>query len=101
MKTIFFTKLVPFLGAMNLTFTVAQGKEDTLIVSILPQPNIKDSSKSNITPLIIKGTADELDEGFFEHIQQPLEKVTGICVNIKDFEANAEKLKKESSGNKG
>jgi predicted O-linked N-acetylglucosamine transferase (SPINDLY family) len=42
--------------------------------------------------MIIRGTIDELEEGFFDAINEPLQDVTGIVVNITQFEEGKEKL---------
>lgn len=96
MNTNFFANIAPILGSMNLTFTVAQGSDGGLIVSVLSQPKITDSAKENIVPMIIKGSIEELDEGFFDTIKEPIEKLSGITLQIKGFEEGAEKLAEES-----
>jgi len=96
MKTNFFATIAPFLGSMNLTFTVAKGNGDTVIVSLLPQPRIKDNAKENVQPMVIRGTIEELDNEFFKAIQEPMTKVTGIVIEIDSFEKGAEKLAEEN-----
>jgi PRTRC genetic system protein E len=78
----FFEQLAPYLDATNVTITVSKTNADTLTVSVLPIAKIKDSAKDNIAPMIIRGTIDELEEGFFDAINEPLQDVTGIVVNI-------------------
>ncbi len=96
MKTNFFATIAPFLGSMNLTLTVAKGSGDTVVVSLLPQPRIKDNAKDNVQPMVIRGTIEELDEEFFNAIKEPMTKVTGIVIEIDNFEKGAEKLAEEN-----
>jgi len=96
MKTNFFATIAPFLGSMNLTLTVAKGSGDTVVVSLLPQPRIKDNAKDNVQPMVIRGTIKELDEEFFNAIKEPMTKVTGIVIEIDNFEKGAEKLAEEN-----
>jgi PRTRC genetic system protein E len=96
MKTNFFATIAPFLGSMNLTLTVAKGSGDTVVVSLLPQPRIKDNAKDNVQPMVIRGTIEELDQEFFNAIKEPMTKVTGIVIEIDNFEKGAEKLAEEN-----
>jgi len=96
MKTNFFATIAPFLGSMNLTLTVAKGSGDTVVVSLLPQPRIKDNAKDSVQPMVIRGTIEELDEEFFNAIKEPMTKVTGIVIEIDNFEKGAEKLAEEN-----
>ena len=96
MKTNFFATIAPFLGSMNLTLTVAKGSGDTVIVSLLPQPRIKDNAKDSVQPMVIRGTIEELDEEFFNAIKEPMTKVTGIVIEIDNFEKGAEKLAEDN-----
>ena len=96
MKTNFFATIAPFLGSMNLTLTVAKGSGDTVIVSLLPQPRIKDNAKESVQPMVIRGTIEELDEEFFNAIKEPMTKVTGIVIEIESFEKGAEKLAEDN-----
>lgn len=96
MKTNFFATIAPFLGSMNLTLTVAKGSGDTVIVSLLPQPRIKDNAKESVQPMVIRGTIEELDEEFFNAIKEPMTKVTGIVIEIDNFEKGAEKLAEDN-----
>lgn len=86
MKTNFFTTLKPLLDTgLNLTITIkAQGGE--LVVATLPKHSALDYDAANrIKPLVITETAENLDDGFFETITQPLEKVNTTADSVKSF----------------
>lgn len=70
---------------------------DKFIVGVLPQsPNVKDTAKSNIIPLNLKGTPEELDKEFLTVISEPLQRVSGILSNMEKFEKKADKAASES-----
>jgi len=94
-----FKQLEQFLENATLNLVIKK-TESGLVVSVLPQPNIKDKAKENLVPLVIKGTAEELDKEFMSLIQPELTSVTGIVSNIAEFEANAEEMKNKSEAAK-
>jgi len=54
-----------------------------------------------IAPLIFKGTASDMDGGFFEAIQQPVQATAGLYSNIEAYNKNLDSAKKKlSQGNK-
>ena len=90
-----FKLLETFLNDVNINMTITKN-ENGLTVSILPQPKCKDEAKKGIVPILLKGTAEELDKEFHVLIQKPFEKISGITANITSFEESADKLAKES-----
>jgi len=91
----FFKSLEKHLDSINLNMTITKG-ENGLIVSVLPVLHCKDDTKKSITPILLKGTSEELDEQFAGIIQQPLEIVSGISTNIIEFEQSVAKAKENS-----
>jgi len=91
-----FKSLEQHLESINLNIQISKGK-DGLIVSVLPALKCKDDAKKNIIPILLKGTAEELDAQFAGLIQQPLQKVSGISTNLIEFEQSAEKAKEQSA----
>lgn len=85
----FFKSIEQHLSGMNLNVVISKN-DNGLTVSVLPQPTCKDDAMKNLTPILLKGTADELDAQFAGIIQQPLEKVSGISANLIQFEKNVE-----------
>lgn len=96
MKTNFFAAMAPLLSGMNLTFTVAKDDSGTIIVSVLPQLRIKDDAKESIQPMVIRGTIEELDNEFLSAIKEPMAKVSGIVIEIENFEKGAKILEEEN-----
>ena len=85
----FFKSIEQHLSGMNLNVVISKN-DNGLTVSVLPQPTCKDDAMKNLTPILLKGTAEELDAQFAGIIQQPLEKVSGISANLIQFEKNVE-----------
>lgn len=80
----------------TLAITVAK-KEDGLTVSVLPGNSlVKDAAKNKFVPICLKGTAEEMDEGFLSTILKPVEKAVGLLSNIKEFEDSQEAAKAAS-----
>jgi PRTRC genetic system protein E len=92
----FFKSIEQHLVGMNLNIVISKS-ETGLVVSVLPQLTCKDEAKKNITPILLKGTADELDAQFAGIIQQPLQKVSGLSTNLIQFERAVEKTEADNA----
>lgn len=69
---------------------------ENIAVSILPDNRgVKDKAVENIVPLVMSGTPAEFEEGFVDALK-PLQEAQGLVSNIKEFEENTEKAKRES-----
>jgi len=92
----FFKSIEQHLVGMNLNIVISKN-ETGLVVSVFPQLTCKDEAKGNITPILLKGTAEELDAQFAGIIQQPLQKVSGISTNLIQFERAVEKTEADNA----
>jgi hypothetical protein len=52
-----------------------------------------DSETKAISPLIHRGTAQEMDNGFFEAIAKPVQEITGFYASTEEYLKNLEKAK--------
>ncbi|SEW24738.1 PRTRC system protein E [Chryseobacterium wanjuense] len=98
MNTQFFNQI----GEMNLNgtilLTIAKGVENNLIVSVtLQNDGCGDDAKNIIPPLTLKGTADELDSGFFERITTPLQTTSGLLDNMEEYMKKLDETRKNSA----
>lgn len=60
---------------------------DRVTVSLLPKvKDLNDPAAQKIQPIILNGTAQELDQGFLEAVASPLKKSSGIISNMKSYE---------------
>jgi len=95
--TNFFSQLaaLEFQGCLNLT---VRRDVESLTVSILLQNDAcGDTAKSHIPPLLLKGTAQELGEGFFPAIAEPLQATSQLLTNMEQFLKGQEEAKKNSA----
>lgn len=80
----------------TLSINVAK-KDGSFVVSVLPgNPLVKDKAVKSIVPLNLRGTAEELDEGFVGAIEQPIQKTNGFFADLEKFE-KAQKAAREAS----
>lgn len=94
-----FKALEAFLENVNLSLTITR-KGDKISVTVLPKSKDKDN-KDNNTPLLMTGTADELDENFADTVGKSLGTAIGFITNADQFVKAAEKkeadVKKEAA----
>ena len=96
--TNFFNQIAQMGITGDLQLTISKGIENTLIVSIMLQnEQCGDNAKQLIPPLNLRGTAEELDEGFFQQITTPLQTASGLMVNMEAFMKQLEVAKKQSA----
>lgn len=96
--TNFFNQIAQLQVTGDLQLTIAKGAENNLIISVLLQNNAcGDNAKNIIPPLNLRGTAEELDNGFFEKITTPLQTASGLMVDMEGFMKQLEEAKKQSA----
>lgn len=85
-----------FTGILQLN--IAKGAESNLIVSvILNNEQCGDNAKNLIPPLTFNATPQEFDEGFFQQINTPIQKASGLMVDMEVFMKQLEEAKKQSA----
>ncbi len=98
MNSNFFNSIAGLDFTGNLQITIAKDGWSGLVVSVLLQNDAcGDSAKNLIPPLTLTGTADELDEGFFAKISAPIERVSGMMLDMEGFLAQVELAKQNSA----
>ena len=85
-----FTELQQFLENSDLNMTISKQGE-VIIVSTIPK--LKGEDQPEIKPLIIRGTAEELDAGFIAAVQQKLPAVAGLKIDAEAFDASVNEAK--------
>lgn len=86
----FFQKVYELADGADLAINIKR-KNEKLTVSVLP------SNAKNVTPVIITGTPEELDNGFLDTVTQQLEKANDLQLQIVESMATeAPKPKKEA-----
>lgn len=98
MNVNFFNQIaqLDFTGVLQLN--IAKGAESNLIVSvILNNEQCGDNAKNLIPPLTFNATPQEFDEGFFQQITTPIQKASGLMVDMEAFMKQLEEAKKQSA----
>ena len=98
MNTNFFNQIqqLDFTGVLQLN--ISKGIECNLIVTVLlNNEQCGDSAKNLIPPLTFNATPQEFDEEFFEQITTPIQKVSGLMVDMEKFLKQLEEVKKHSA----
>ncbi|MFV8347362.1 prtrc system protein e [Flavobacterium sp. ZB4P13] len=94
METNFFQSIVTLQVAGNWKINIAKENADKLIVSVLFfNDNIGDDARKKVPPILLKGTAQELDEGFFQAIEQPVRETAQLFFNMEQFLKQKEQAK--------
>ena len=102
MQTNFFKSLFEISPNMEYRINVTNLGEDKLIVTVLPiNAAVKDDAVRVIQPMVLQGTATELDLGFFDAICKPVEKVTELFANMSSFLTQLEEAKSQSRMEQG
>jgi PRTRC genetic system protein E len=102
MKTNFFENIANLNAPGIWKLSIHNEANGHFTVSALYSPNqSNEPATKTIAPLIFKGTASEMDEGFFEAIGQPVQATAGLYSNIEAYNKNLDNAKKKlSQGNK-
>jgi PRTRC genetic system protein E len=90
-----FKLLEEYLDNTNLNIVIAKN-DGVLSVSVLPQPKCKDDALKTLKPILLTGTAADMDAEFHQIIQKPLSMVAGIVSNVASFEESTEKAAAET-----
>jgi len=98
MNTNFFNQIaqLDFTGVLQLS--ISKGAEDNLIVSVLlNNEQCGDDAKNLIPPLTFNATPQEFDEGFFQQLTTPIQKASGLMVDMEKFQKQLDEAKMHSA----
>jgi len=98
METNFFTQIAEMEITGDLQITIKQSAGQNWVVSLLLQNDeCGDKAKQVIPPLNLRGTAEELDGGFFGQVTTPLQAASGLMVNMEAYMKQLEEAQKQSA----
>jgi PRTRC genetic system protein E len=98
MQTNFFRHIAKMDLTGDLQITLRPTTENCFVLSILlSNEQCGDEARKLIPPLNLRGTAEELDNGFFEQITTPLQTASGLMVDMEAFMKQLEEVKKKSA----
>ena len=96
--TNFFSSVAALNVTGDLQLTIRKGAAGNWIVSVmLNNEQCGDEARKLIPPLNLRGTAEELDSGFFEQVTTPMQTASGLMVNMEAFMKQLEEAKKQSA----
>ncbi|WP_293299923.1 prtrc system protein e [Pedobacter sp. UBA4863] len=82
----FFQSITALQVKGDWKITIARETPERFIVSILVvNTTLGDSAAKIVPPILLKGTAEELDSAFFEHIGRPLEETDALFTNMEQY----------------
>ncbi|MDI6033294.1 prtrc system protein e [Flavobacterium sp. LB2P84] len=94
METNFFKSILALQIAGDWTINIAKETADRLIVSVLFYNNcIGDDARKKVPPILLKGTPQELDDGFFQAIELPIKETAQLFANMEQFLKQKEQAK--------
>ena len=86
-------------GDLQITFRATT--ENSFVLSVLlNNEQCGDEARKLIPPLNLRGTAEELDNGFLKTISTPLQTASGLMVDMENFMKQLEEAKKKSEKRK-
>lgn len=98
MDTNFFNQIAQLQIIGDLHITIAKGAENRLIVLVMLQNEAcGDTARHSIPPLNLRGTAEELDSGFFENITAPIQSASDLMVDMEGYMKQLEQTKMQSA----
>jgi PRTRC genetic system protein E len=97
MEAIFFKSILALQVAGNWKINIAKEDTDRLIVSVLFfSDTVGDDARKKVPPILLKGTAEELDKEFFEAIAEPVKDTAQLFANMEHFLKEKEHAKVSS-----
>ena len=98
MQTNFFRQIAKMGLKGDLQITLRPTTENNLVLSVLlNNEQCGDDARKLIPPLNLRGTAEELDNGFFETVSTPLQTASGLMVDMESFMKQLEETKRQSA----
>jgi PRTRC genetic system protein E len=77
---------------------ISKGENNSLVVATMVQNDkCTDSAKDFITPLTLRGTAEQMDKGYFLRIRQPLRDASELMDNMEAFKKQMDEAKRKSA----
>lgn len=98
MQSNFFRQIAKMNLKGDLQITLRPTEENSFVLSVLlNNEQCGDDARKLIPPLNLRGTAEELDNGFFENISAPLQTASGLMVDMESFMKQLEVAKRKSA----
>ncbi|HZY37394.1 MAG TPA: PRTRC system protein E [Mucilaginibacter sp.] len=97
MKTNFFQNIADLNVPGNWKIAIhADDKGRFTVSALFNTDNNGDNAYKVVPPMVLKGTAQEMDEGFFDAIEKPVQETAGLFHNMEAYLKGLEEAKKQS-----
>jgi len=94
METNFFQSIAALQVGGGWSINITNETAERMIVSVLYFDNtVGDDARKQVPPMLLKGTAQELDEGFFAAIAKPVQETAALFANMETFLKRREEAK--------
>jgi PRTRC genetic system protein E len=97
MKTNFFQQIAGLGFNGNFLLNIHQDDKGLQTVSVVLK---KDKTVDGLPPMLFRATADELDEGFFDKLAEPVTLTKGLISNIENYKTELDKANKKAKPDK-
>ncbi|MGF7077738.1 PRTRC system protein E [Mucilaginibacter sp. UYCu711] len=97
MKTNFFQQIADLGFSGNFLLNIHQDDKGLQTVSVVLK---KDKAVDGLPPMLFRATADELDEGFFDKLAEPVTLTKGLISNIESYKTELDKANKNAKPDK-
>jgi PRTRC genetic system protein E len=97
MKTNFFQQIAGLGFNGNFLLNIHQDDKGLQTVSVVLK---KDKAVDGLPPMLFRATADELDEGFFDKLAEPVTLTKGLISNIENYKTELDKANKKAKPDK-
>jgi len=86
-----FIEIADLMSDSDMLTLVVTKKDGIMSVSVLPQKvGLKDEAKNHLSPMVLRGTPEEIDQHFISQVRSPLEKTIGMLTNMAVYEKSME-----------
>ena len=96
MQTNFFNHITGLQFQGNLNLTIAKATDGKLTISVLLANDTADKAGYIIPPMILRGDAVEMDEGFFNAISTPIQKTSQLFANMDAYQKSLDEAQQKS-----
>ena len=98
METNFF-RIIAEMGIRgDLHLIIRQGENKSLVVSTMVQNDrCTDRAKELIAPFNLRGTAEQMDKGYFKKMGEPIREASELMDNMQSFKKQVEEAKSKSA----
>jgi len=85
MRTNFFQGIQRLGGTGSWIFNISFNGENEMVVSVMLKDREVNDGKYPLPPMVYRGTPQELDEGIFNSLVEPVQEAKMLFANISDY----------------